>query len=196
MGRRLLVVAALAAAVACADKKKSEGLPPAPEWGVDPSGGMAKPPSITAAGSAHRFHGSDEPDVTELGLPPPDPNRLVDPTHHVTGVIRIHPKARSRAKASTPVFVIVKHAGADGAASGPPLAVAKLTWGDKTEIPFELTEDNAMIGGTQLTGDVIVVARYDQDSDALTKESGDISGETHVSVPADHVVLTLDTVIP
>ncbi|MDB4957038.1 MAG: hypothetical protein JWO36_4607 [Myxococcales bacterium] len=205
MGRSIMFAAFLL--IACSDKKKSDGLPPAQEWGTDPSGGIANHPH----GGPNPHAGTDldetgeDPhagvdmtgaDVTKLGLPPPDPSRPIDPAHHVKGVIRIHPKAADRVKPGTPVFVIVKRQGPDGAASGPPLAVDKLAWGAKTEIPFEMTEAQAMIGGTQLTGKVIVTARYDQDSDALTKQPGDISGETHVTIPADNVVLTLDTVLP
>ena len=57
---------------------------------------------------------------------------------------------------------------------GTPLAVEKLTWSNG-DLAFELTEANAMVGGTELTGEVVVTARYDQDSDTLTKEAGDIS---------------------
>jgi hypothetical protein len=162
-----------------------------PHEGVD----MDDPHAGVDMNNPHGDMAGAATDVSKLGLPPPDPNRAADPSHHVTGVIRIHPKAKDRVKAGTPVFVIVKQ-DVNGAASGPPLAVDKLTWGSTNEIPFRMTEAQAMIGGTQLTGAVIVVARYDQDSDALTKQPGDISGETHVKVPADNVVLTLDNVLP
>jgi hypothetical protein len=63
-------------------------------------------------------------------------------------------------------------------------------------MPFELTEANAMAAGTELTGDVIVMARYDQDSDAISKHPGDITGQVRAKVPADKLELTLDTVLP
>src|SRR6266567_1490159 len=79
--------------------------------------------------------------------------------------------ARAKVKPGNPVFLIVKRAGPDGAPSGPPLAVDKLTWtGDG--MAFELTEEQAMVAGTDLSGDVVVMARYDQDSDALTRQPG------------------------
>ncbi len=53
-----------------------------------------------------------------------------------------------------------------------------------------------MIAGTQLTGDVVVIARYDQDGDAISKQPGDVLGQLHVTVPAENVVLTLDNVLP
>jgi hypothetical protein len=93
------------------------------------------------------------------------------------------------------VFLIVKRAGPDGAPSGPPLAVDKLAWASGG-VPFSLTDAQAMVAGTELSGDVIVMARYDQDSDALSKEPGDITGQVRVTIPADNVKLQLDTVLP
>lgn len=134
-------------------------------------------------------------DVTKLGLAAPDPDRPIDPTHRVAGTITVDAKARDKVKSGTSVFLIVKRAGPDGAPAGPPLAVDKLTWtGDG--MAFELTEEQAMVAGTDLSGDVVVMARYDQDSDALTKQPGDITGQLRVKIPADHVKLTLDTLLP
>ena len=53
-----------------------------------------------------------------------------------------------------------------------------------------------MVAGTELTGDVVVSARYDQDSDAISKQPGDVTGQLRVKVPADKLVLTLDTILP
>ena len=66
----------------------------------------------------------------------------------------------------------------------------------KDELPFEMTEKQAMIAGTELTGDVVVTARYDQDGDALSKQPGDIVGTLKVKIPAENVTLTLDEVLP
>jgi hypothetical protein len=134
-------------------------------------------------------------DVSKLGLEAPDPDRAIDPNQRVTGAILIDRKARDRARSGTSVFVVVKRAGPDGAPTGPVLAVDKLTWG-KDDIPFSLTGANAMLAGTEHSGDVVVMARYDQDSDALTKEPGDITGQVRVQVPANNVMLRLDTVLP
>ncbi len=158
------------------------GDPSDPHAGVDMSG-------------ASNPHGGGGTDVTKLGLAAPDPDRKIDPSHHVTGMIGVDAKAKSRVKPGTAVFLIVKRAGVDGAPSGPPLAVDKLTWADGG-VAFELTDAQAMVAGTELSGDVIVMARYDQDSDALSKQPGDITGQVSVKIPADHVKLTLDTVLP
>jgi hypothetical protein len=134
-------------------------------------------------------------DVTKLGLAAPDPDRAIDPSRRVAGKIVVDAKAKDKVTAGTSVFLIVKRAGADGATTGPPLAVDKLNWASDG-VAFELTEANAMVAGTELSGDVIVTARYDQDSDALTKQPGDVTGQARVKIPADNIKLTLDTVLP
>jgi len=101
-------------------------------------------------------------------------------THHVRGVINIAPGLKSRLREGGAVFLIVK-CDDHGQPSGPPLAVQKLTW--KAGLPFELAERQAMIAGTQLTGDVIVTARYDQNGDALTKQAGDLTCQARATVP-------------
>jgi len=216
MGRFLVVAAALCALGACKDKSKSEGLPPAQEWAANAGGGM--PPAAPGAQNPHANnphaamggggdqgnmppghppidnpHGGGGPDVASMGIPAPDPNRAINPNNRVKGVIKVHAKAKDKVAPGGAVFVIVKRS-VDGAPSGPPLAVDKLTWG-KAELPFEMTEKQAMIAGTELTGEVVVTARYDQDGDALSKQPGDVSGSVRVKIPADKVTLTLDDVL-
>ena len=134
-------------------------------------------------------------DVTKMGLAAPDPDRKIDPNHRLTGTIVVDAKVKDKVKPGTAIFLIVKKAGPDGAPSGPPLAVDKLTW-MTAGVPFELTDAQAMVAGTELSGDVVVTARYDQDSDALSKEAGDVTGQLRVKIPAENVKLTLDTVLP
>jgi len=160
------------------DMKNGGGDPTNPHAGVD----MNNP------------HGGAGADVSQLGLPPPDPSRPLDPSHHVKGVIKIHPKAKDRVKPGAAVFLIVKRADASGQPTGTPLAVEKLTW-DKDGQPFELTEQQAMIAGTQLTGDVVVIAHYDQDGEAISKQLGDVMGQIKVMIFADGVNLFLDDVL-
>lgn len=201
--RRFIPIAILAFA-GCSDKHREGGLPPAKEWNSASGSGAAKPPQNPHAATDDNPHagldphagmGSGSPDVGAMGLPAPDPNRPIDPSHRVKGVITIPPKAAAGAKSGATVFIIVKRADASGAAMGPPLAVDKLTW-NKAELAFEVTERQAMIAGTQLTGDVVVTARYDQDGDALSKQPGDIVGQIRVTIPAENVKLVLDQVMP
>ena len=158
---------------------------------TDPHAGLG----IDPVGSGANPHGAGGPDVTQMGLPAPDPNRTIDPTRFVKGMIKIHEKAKARAQAGTALFVVVKRVGPDGAPIGAPLAVDKLTWAAGGELSFTLTEAQAMVGGTELTGDVIVTARYDQDSDAMSKQPGDITGSARVTLPADNVTIVLDTIL-
>jgi len=193
----------------------AEGLPPAQEWGAS-AGNM---PPATGPANPHKQaspHGQDEspdlppghvpidgvhggavpgggPDVAAMGLKGPDPGRKINPANFVRGTIRVHMKAKDRVKDGGAVFIKVQRA-VDGAPSGPPLAVDKLTW-SKDGVPFELTEKQAMIAGTELTGEVVVTARFDQDSDAISKQPGDVSGSIKVKIPADKVTLTLDDVL-
>jgi hypothetical protein len=222
MGRYLALVLVLSAA-ACSKKNQDQGLPPAQEWSADPSGlAPSAPPSNPHGGgdptNPHAGvdmanpHGGGDPtnphagvdmtnphggggaDVSQLGLPPPDPSRAIDPSHHVTGQLKINPKAKDRVKPGTAVFLVIKRADASGQPTGTPLAVDKVTW-EKDGQPFELTEKQAMIAGTQITGDVVVIAHYDQDGDAISKQPGDVMGQIKVTIPADGVNLVLDDVL-
>ncbi len=159
--------------------------------GNDPHAGLGIDPVDPRGGMGGGGGGAD---VSQMGLPPPDPNRPIDPTRYVKGTIKIHEKAKGRAKAGIPIFIVVKRADASGSPTGSALAVEKLTW-NNADITFELTEKQAMVGGTELTGDVVVTARYDQDGDALSKEAGDIVGQARVKLPADNVQIWLDTIL-
>ena len=164
-----------------------------PHAGLDMSGGGGDPHAGLDLSGGDNPHGGV--DVTRMGLSAPDPDRPIDPGHRVAGTLAVDAKLKSRLSAGTAVFVVVKRAGADGTPSGPPLAVDKLTWA-ADGVAFELTEEQAMVAGTALSGDVVITARYDQDSDAMTKQPGDVTGQLRVTVPAEHVKLTLDTVLP
>lgn len=216
MGRFAVLVLVLVSLAAC-KKEKAQGLPPAQEWSASTN---TLPPAPGPAGSANPHgggaanphggmdmgnpHGGGDPhagmDMGGAGagvppLPPPDPNRAIDPTQRVSGTIKVHAKAKDRVKPGGAVFITVKAAGPDGAPAGPPLAVDKLTWGG-TDLPFTMTEAQSMIAGTKLEGNVVVTARFDQDSDALSKQPGDVVGTARVKVPADNVTVTLDEILP
>jgi hypothetical protein len=169
------------------------GDPNDPHAGVD-MGPAADQNDPHAGVDMQNPHAGGGVDVTKMGLPTPDPNRPIDPTHRIRGVIKVDPKVKAHLAAGGAVFLIAKQADPSGNPAGPPLAVQKLNW--KDDLAFELTEANAMVGGTQLAGDVVVTARYDQDGDALSKQPGDVTGQLRVKVPADNVKLMLDSVLP
>lgn len=160
---------------------------------TDPHAGLGIGP--VGGGAAVNPHGAGGPDVTQMGLPAPDPNRKIDPSRFVKGMIKIHEKAKPRTQPGTSLFLVVKRVGPDGAPTGAPLAVDKMAWNAAGELSFTLTEEQAMVGGTELTGDVIVSARYDQDADAITKQPGDITGSARVTLPAENVTIVLDTIL-
>lgn len=207
--------AGVALLASCDKKRAPSGLAPAGQWQTaQGSGGAALPPpgpapSMGGAGAPSDPHagvnmndphagvdmGGGSPDVTKLGLEAPDPRRAIDPTKAISGVIEVHPKAAARTKPGTAVFIVAKTAGADGAPTGAPLAVDKLEW-TGAPLPFTLSEANAMVKGTSFAGDVIITVRYDQDSDAMTKEPGDITGQLQTKVPGQGVKILLDTVLP
>jgi hypothetical protein len=160
---------------------------------VDPN---AAPPDDSVHGGMASPHGAGGgTDVTQLGLSAPDPSRPMDPTHYLRGVITIDPKLVAHATPGTAVFIMVRRPGADGNPGGPPLAVDKLEW-KAPQLAFELSEAQAMVSGTELTGEVFVQARVDHDGDAMSKEPGDVVGQTRIKIPADGVTVKLDTLLP
>ena len=147
------------------------------------------------AGLRRTTAGSGGPDVAQMGALAPDPNRPIDPTHRVTGTITLSAKLADKAKLGSPLFVIVKQADKSGQPVGTPLAVDKLAW-DGKPLAYDVTEGQAMVNGTQMTGDVVIMARIDQDGDAISKQPNDIVGQVRVKVPAQNANITLDTLLP
>jgi hypothetical protein len=207
--------------IGCDKKEAGGGLPPATDWKApapeqagagsagakgpgDPHagrGGAADPHAGldmgAAGGNPHGAGGAGGSgvDVTALGLPAPDPDRKIDTSKYVKGTIKGTPITEPKMRAGGVIFLSVRKAGPDGKPSGAPIAVERLAVGAFPQT-FELTEANAMIGGTGFTGDVVVMARYDQDSDAISKQPGDITGMVKATIPADKLTLVLDTVLP
>ena len=199
------------AAAGCSKKSNTEqGTPPGDEWGsgnIQPmhggGGGMAPAPMGGANPHASGELPPGHPDMGGGGggqaadlpqLPAPDPNRKMDPAHHIKGMVSVDPKLKDKVKAGTPVFLVAKQVDASGNPSGAPLAVERLEWSDKG-IEFTLDEGNAMIAGTELKGDVLVTAHYDTDGEARSKTPGDLLGQTKVTIPADGVKVVLDNLL-
>jgi hypothetical protein len=134
-------------------------------------------------------------DVMQLGLPPPDPDRAIDPGKFLRGTLKPTPATRDRIPPGAVIFLSVKRAdAATGQPTGAPLAVKRLqlsSW----PLWFELTDADAMIGGTALDGDVVISAWSDQDHDAIGKQPGDVQGQVRAKIPARDLVLLLDKVV-
>lgn len=171
------------------------GMPAAAGGDDDPHAGVDMTNPHAGVDMTNPHGGAGGTDVTQLGLQPPDPDRKLDPNHHIRGVIAVDSKAKDHVSTGGVVFVVAKHADASGQPIDPPLAVIKVIY-DGKDIPFELSDANQMIANTSLDGDVIVSAHYDQDGEARSKQSGDVLGKLRVKVPADNVKVLLDTIVP
>ena len=180
MGRLVVIAAVLVSLTAC-EKKKNEGLPPAQEWGGNP-GDM---PPVQQQGKPANPHAG-------MAMGGADPHAGVDMNNPHAGIDMSNPHGGEGGG------VDVEKMGLPAPDPSRPIDDALFVgnWGGTDDLPFEMTEKQAMIAGTELTGDVVVTARYDQDGDALSKQSGDITGSIKVKIPADNVTLTLDEVLP
>ena len=124
--------------------------------------------------------------------PAPCPNGgKSSPDHVLQGTLTFPPGA----KIGTTVFLLVKRRDAAGKGTGLPLAVTRLTYVGK-DFAFVLDDSMTLVEGAALTGEVVVSARYDQDGDAMTKQSGDLVGEVLATVPASGLVIKVETPLP
>lgn len=207
---RIAWTVALVCAAACSKKSDNNdrGTAPADEW--KGAGSAMQPMQMHGGG-----HGAGDiapgqqmpaghPDISQMQggqasdlpqLPAPDPDRKMDPAHHIKGTIAIDPKLKEKVKAGTPVFLVAKMIDASGQPAGAPLAVERLEWTGGDSLAFSLDESNAMIAGTELKGDVMVVAHYDTDGEARSTTAGDVKGQLKVTIPADGVKVVLDQLI-
>jgi hypothetical protein len=206
----LSTIALVVGLAGCEKKQQEAGLPPATDWkapspgtgapAADPHAGldMGKDPhaGLDMSGAGGNPHGGGSGvDVTTLGLPSPDRTKPVDASKFLKGAIKGTPITEPKMARGGVIFISVRKAGPDGNPVGAPIAVERLTIGG-WPTPFELTEANAMIGGTGFSGDVVIMARYDQDGDALSKSPGDVTGQAKATIPADKLTVVLDTVLP
>ena len=126
-------------------------------------------------------------------IPPPPPPPSLDggaqlvASAGISGTIVLSPD-HTDAVPDGVIYVVVRVAGRTG---GAPLAVKQLP----TTLPaqFVITERDAMIPGTPLTGDLDVIARLDQDGDALSRQPGDLEGRVGPAQVGDTVEIRLQT---
>lgn len=116
----------------------------------------------------------------------------VDPQRRVAGTIKVAPKTKGNVAENGAVFVMAKHFDASGNPVGSSLAVERYDWhGDS--ITFELSIPPADAKGP--IAEVVVQARFDQDSDATAGQPGDVIGVMRAKVPTTGMALTLDTLV-
>lgn len=171
------------------------GVPGAPPlgggaMGADPHAGVPGAPPLSGAENPH---GAGGVDVTAMGLPAPDPDRPIDPTKVLEGTIDLPPALRAKVPAGAAIFISVRPLDpASGEGRGAPVAVDKLVATGTWPLAWKLTEAQAMIGGTGFAGDVVVSVRFDQDSDAMSKQPGDITGTLKATIPQKGLQVVLD----
>lgn len=90
----------------------------------------------------------------------------------ITGTVTIDPSVASKMAPTDVLFVIVRRP------SGPPRPIAALRIEHPTfPQPFEVTNADVMVQGSELRGMVAVLARLDKDGSAGPAQPGDIEGE-------------------
>ncbi len=156
------------------------GHPPLGSMPPDRAGGMM--PS-TAAAPSGAFAGET-------------PGGELDPKTVISGVLKLDGKVKGKVQTGDTIFVVArKYEEGAPPGSGTPLAVKKLTVGT-WPLEFTLDSRDAMLVGTKMEGKVVVTARVDKDGDAITKNPGDVTGQSKAVVPPQkNVVVPLDTLL-
>ncbi len=204
--------------IAACSSKTTDGLPPATDWSADDPTTSA-PPQQPGAKRANPHEGvpgapeiddeGDDPHRDVPGAPPLQggappveddegeveedppahvsvtPDQPADPAHRVRGVLKVSKIVASRLKPDGVIYLMAKLPDASGKPTGSALAVDRSTWKSDGQA-FEL-------GGA--SGEVLVIARYDQDGEGTSAQPGDVIGMARVKVPADNVVIELSTVV-
>ncbi len=204
MVRTVSLVAALSLiAAACGEDKTDtadkgrRGLPPADQIELPTAmPGQAAGARVTPHGGVpanpHAGMGGDPHGGMVMGAPPA---AEIDPNMFLKGDIVATAKTKQLVEPGAILFLMVKPINpVSGEIIGNTIAVDRLDIA-QLPIPFELTGADAMMMGGKFEGDVIVIARIDQDGEARTKQPGDIEGSVVAKIPADKLTLKLDTVI-
>jgi hypothetical protein len=165
----------------------SAGMPAAGDTGGLPAG---HPPIGGGAGGS--MGGAAAPSGAFAGS---TPGGEFNPKTVLEGVIKLDGKVKDKVATGDTVFVVARKYEEGATGPGTPLAVRKLTV-DKFPLKFSMDSRDAMFAGTQLAGKVVVTVRVDKDGDAMTKNPGDVTGQSKpVEPPKKDVVVSLDTVL-
>ena len=111
----------------------------------------------------------------------------------ISGKINIDPKLKANADSQAVLFIIARPAGSGG---GPPLAVKKIQQ-PVFPLSYTLGSENVMIQGMPFAGKVTLSVRLDKDGNPITRQTGDLAGETKtpVDVGAKNIDIVLDQVV-
>jgi hypothetical protein len=203
-------MSALVCTAAC-DKKQeaaappSAGMPPLdqPTAAAAPGDRPVHPPTTSGESALPPGHpplAADHP--ATLGAATPSgafvgatPGGAFDPKTVLSGVIKADGKVKDKIAAGDVIFVVARRYEEGATGPGTPLAVQKLTF-DKFPIKFSLDSRDAMLAGTTLAGKVVVTVRVDKYGDAITKNPGDVTGQSKpVEPPKKDLVVSLDTIL-
>jgi hypothetical protein len=182
--RALAGALVLASAVACSKKE------PPPTAGPT-LGGM---PPLGEQPSQARLPPNHPTSPHAMGGTPSAADTRVDPRSVISGLLRVDDKVKGKVRQGDTIFLMARSV-EKGGEPGVLLAAKKLT---VSSWPLRFTIDNrdAMASGNELKGPVVVSARVDKDSDATTKNPGDVVGASRpLALPASQVVITFDTVL-
>jgi cytochrome c-type biogenesis protein CcmH len=112
-------------------------------------------------------------------------------TTQISGRITVAPELKAKVNPAAVLFVIARPA---GAASGPPLAVKRITQ-PRFPLDYVLSQDNVMMQGTPFTGSIAIAVRLDNDGDPVSRGAGDLTGDykkNPVNVGTKDVDVVLD----
>lgn len=160
--------------------------------GGNPHAGVPGAPPLDDTGGGGAMAGGDP----AMQLPPPAADRPIDPSKYLAGTVVVPAASQGKIPSGAAIFLSVRPVDAAGNAGGMPIAVDKLVATGSWPLSFRITEAQAMTAGTAFAGPVVISARFDQDGEARSKQPGDISGVVNATIPADNLVINLDTVQP
>lgn len=110
----------------------------------------------------------------------------------IAGQVQIAPNLADQIKPTDVLFVIVRRP------TGPPRPIAaKRIDAPKFPVPFEITNADVMVQGSELKGMVEVIARLDRDGQAGQPQPGDMEGryDKNPTLPGGKdVTITIDKV--
>lgn len=119
-------------------------------------------------------------------------NLPTPPSGEIVGQLTVADAVKDKVAVGDTIFVMARNA-----ATGSLVAVVRLDAPAAFPLSFTLTGGDVMHQQTALAGKVKLEARVDKDRDAMTKNPGDVFGETTelVVVPATGVSLVLDRLL-
>lgn len=114
-------------------------------------------------------------DNQNIGTPLHQEESHLDSEVYAQGVISLGPKMIPADAANRTLFIIAR-----SPAGGPPIAVKKI---EPTAFPlmYSLGVENNMVGTEFYEGDIVVIARLDEDGAAGPKQPGDWEGSASLS---------------